>query len=141
LADRRIKASRQEWREAPHGRLTDLHRFFLGLYLKQYDGLDTSIAAIDRRVDALVARLDEEAKAQTQVLAQEQAGQCPFRSLIELLCTIPGISVLGATMILSEIRPRHEPLSDGGPSRRLGGFVPRSERERRQSGACARAGR
>jgi transposase len=73
------------------------------LYLKQYDGLDASIAAIDRRVDASVARLDEEAKAPTQVLAQEQAGQCPFRSLIELLCMIPGISVLGATVILSEI--------------------------------------
>ena len=103
MADRRIKASREELREALHGRLTDLHRFFLGLYLKQYDGLDASIAAIDRRVDASVARLDEEAKAQTQVLAHEQAGQCPFRSLIELLCTIPGISVLGATIILSEI--------------------------------------
>jgi transposase len=101
LADRRIKASRQELREALHGRLTDLHRFFLGLYLKQYDGLDVSIAAIDRRVDASVARLDEEAKAQER--EQQQAAQCPFRSLIELLCTIPGISVLGATMILSEI--------------------------------------
>jgi transposase len=95
LADRRIKATREELRDALHGRLTDHHRFLLGIYLKQYDALDALIMEIDRRVDASVARLDEETKA--------QAGQCPFRSLIELLCTIPGVSTLGAMIILSEI--------------------------------------
>jgi hypothetical protein len=30
LADRRIKATREELRKVLHGRLTDLHRFFLG---------------------------------------------------------------------------------------------------------------
>ena len=75
LADRRIKATREELRDALHGRLTDHHRFLLGIYLKQYDALDALIMEIDRRVDASVARLDEETKA--------QAGQCPFRSSIE----------------------------------------------------------
>jgi transposase len=63
------------------------------LYLGQYDALDKAVVEIDRRVEASVARMDRE----------EKAGQAPFRSLIDLLCTIPGISLLGAMVILSEI--------------------------------------
>ena len=79
--------------DALHGRLTDHHRFLLRLYLQQYDALDAAIVEINQQVDAAVARMDEQAKN----------GQAPFRSLIELLCTIPGVSKLGATIILSEI--------------------------------------
>jgi transposase len=93
LADRRIKASRKELSDALHGRLTEHHGFMLGLYLGQYDALDKAVVEIDRRVEASVARMDQE----------EKAGQAPFRSLIDLLCTIPGISLLGAMIILSEI--------------------------------------
>jgi transposase len=93
LADRRIKASPKELYEALHGRLTDHHRFMLGLYLEQYDALDKAVLEIDRQVDASVTRTDAEVKA----------GQAPFRSLIDLLCTIPGVSTLGAMIILSEI--------------------------------------
>jgi len=93
LADRRIKASPKELYDALHGRLTEHHGFMLGLYLGQYDTLDKAVVEIDRRVEASVARMDRE----------EKAGQAPFRSLIDLLCTIPGISLLGAMVILSEI--------------------------------------
>jgi transposase len=93
LADRRLKASAAELYEALHGRLTDHHRFLLQLHLGQYDALDLAIAQIDRQVDAAVAKLDEEAAD----------GQAPFRHLIALLCTIPGVSVLAATTILAEI--------------------------------------
>jgi transposase len=93
LADRRIKASRKELSDALHGRLTEHHGFMLGLYLGQYDALDKAVVEIDRRVEASVARMDQE----------EKASQAPFRSLIDLLCTIPGISLLGAMIILSEI--------------------------------------
>ena len=93
LADRRLKASAAELYEALHGRLTDHHRFLLQLHLGQYDALDLAIAQIDRQVDAAVARLDEEAAD----------GQAPFRDLIALLCTIPGVSVLAAITILAEI--------------------------------------
>ncbi len=93
LADRRIKAKREDLCEALHGRLTDHHRFMLGMYLGQYDALDKAIVDIDQRVDASLARLDQEAKT----------GQAPFQSLIDLLCTIPGVSLLGAMIILSEI--------------------------------------
>ena len=67
-----------------HGRLTDHHRFMLKLYLEQYDALAKPIAEIDQQVDAAITRMDEEAKA----------GQATFRSLIDLLCTIPGVSTL-----------------------------------------------
>jgi transposase len=93
LAHRRLKATPQELCEALHGRLSDHHRFLLQLHLGQYDALSTAIAQIDRQVDAAIARLDEEAVA----------GQAPFRALIALLCTIPGVSILAATTILAEI--------------------------------------
>ena len=51
----------------------------LGLYLGQCDALDKAVVEIDRRVEVSVARMDQE----------EKAGQAPFRSLIDLLCTIP----------------------------------------------------
>jgi len=93
LADRRIKASPKALYDALHGRLTDHHRFMLRLYLGQYDTLDAAIVAIDQQVDASVTRMDEEV----------EAGQATFRSLIILLCTIPGVSILSATTILAEI--------------------------------------
>ncbi len=93
LADRRIKASPKALYDALHGRLTDHHRFLLRLYLGQYDTLDAAIVALDQQVDASVTRMDKEAKA----------GQATFRSLIILLCTIPGIGALAATTILAEI--------------------------------------
>ena len=93
LADRRIKASPKALYDALHGRLTDHHRFMLELYLGQHDSLGAAIMRIDRQVDGLITRMDEEVKA----------GQASFRDLIMLLCSIPGISTLAATVILSEI--------------------------------------
>jgi transposase len=93
LADRRIKAQPKALYDALHGRLTDHHRFMLQLYLEQYDALAASIAKIDQAVDAAIARMDEEV----------EAGQATFRSLIILLCTMPGIGTLAATTILAEI--------------------------------------
>jgi transposase len=93
LADRRIKAPRKALYDALHGRLTDHHCFLLRLHLGQYDALSASIAMIDQQVDAMIAKMDEEVAA----------GQATFRALIILLCTIPGISTLAATIILAEI--------------------------------------
>jgi transposase len=93
LAHRRIKAPRTLLAESLRGRVTDYHRFMLQLYLEQYDSLTTAVARIDQTVDAAVARMDEEV----------EAGQATFRSLITLLCTIPGISSLTAVTILAEI--------------------------------------
>jgi len=93
LADRRLKASRQELIEALCGRVTDHHRFMLRLHLDQYDRVAGAIATIDAAVDAAIARMDQ----------RETAGQASFRALILLLATIPGVGVLAATVILAEI--------------------------------------
>lgn len=93
LADRGIKAPPKVLYDALHGRLTEHHRFMLRLFLGQYDALAASIVAIDQEVDALVTRMD----------AEVAAGQATFRSLIILLCTMPGIGTLAATVILAEI--------------------------------------
>ena len=93
LADRRIKASPKALSDALQGRLTDHHRFMLKLYLGQHDSLSEAIARIDQQVHGLIIRMDEEVKA----------GQATFRALIILLCSIPGIGTLAATVILSEI--------------------------------------
>jgi transposase len=93
LADYHIKASPKELYDALHGRLTDHHRFLLDLHLGQYDALNAAIARIDRQVDEAVTRLDREAAG----------GRAPFRDLIALLRTIPGVSALAATTILSEV--------------------------------------
>ncbi len=93
LADRRIKAPRDQLVEALRGRVTDYHRFMLQLHLEQFDALEAAVAKIDQVVDAAITRMDEEV----------EAGQASFRSLISLLCTIPGVSTLSATTVLAEI--------------------------------------
>jgi len=92
LAHRQIKASPKELYDALHGRLTDHHRFMLKLYLGQYDALAASIIEIDQEVAAVIERMDAEAGA----------GKAPFRSMINLLSTMPGVSALSATTILAE---------------------------------------
>lgn len=93
LAHRGIKASPKELYDALHGRLTDHHRILLQLHLAQWDAADAGIQHIDREVDGRIERMDAAAKD----------GQVPFRALILLLCSIPGVSVLSATTILAEI--------------------------------------
>jgi transposase len=93
LASQRIKASPKALYDALHGRLTDHHRFMLRLHLGQYDALASSIKEIDQQVEAAIAEMDKETAS----------GRAPFRTLIELLCTIPGVSTLASIVILAEI--------------------------------------
>jgi transposase len=82
LADRRIKATKEELREAPRGRPTAHHRFLLQLHLDQVDALDRAIARIDQGVEA---DLD-----------------C-FREATQIVRTIPGFDDRSAQSVLSEI--------------------------------------
>jgi transposase len=93
LAGKQIKATPKELYDALHGRLTDHHRFLLELHLKQWDSLDETIRKIDLEIDQRIGRTD----------AQTGPGQPPFRALIELLSTVPGVSMVAAPAILSEI--------------------------------------
>ena len=92
LADRRLKATPKQLYDALHGRLTEHHRFMLKLYLSQYDALDKAITEIARQTDAAIERMD----------AEVAAGTAGFRSRINLLSTMPGVSALSATSILAE---------------------------------------
>jgi transposase len=93
LAGKQIKATPKELYDALHGRLTDHHRFLLELHLKQWDNLDGTIRKLDVEVDQRIARME----------APAQGGNTPFRALIKLLTTIPGVSAVAAPSILSEI--------------------------------------
>ena len=82
LAHRRIKASPAELEAALRGRVSDHHRFMLRLLLQHIDAIDAAITQIDQEVDAQVE---------------------PFRTAVQFLTTIPGISELSACVILAEI--------------------------------------
>jgi transposase len=79
LAHPRIKAPPAQLREALRGRIMKHHRFLLRLHLQQIDAIDTAIAEIDREVNERIE---------------------PFRTTVELLTTIPGISL--AVYLLTE---------------------------------------
>ena len=83
-----LKASPQELRDALHGRVTAHHRFLLEVYLAQWDRLDATIRKIDREVDDRLTQMD----------AQPKPDALPFRDLIALLSTIPGVGRLSATV-------------------------------------------
>ena len=82
LADRRVKASQEELREALRGRVRKQHRFLLRLHLNQIDSLAAAIATVDAQVE-------------------ENLG--PFRTAVQQVVSIPGIKDLGAQAIVSEI--------------------------------------
>jgi transposase len=82
LADRRVKASAEELREALRGRVTKHHRFLLRLHLNQIDALASAMVTIDARVEENLA---------------------PFRTAVELIMSMPGIHSLSAQVIVSEI--------------------------------------
>src|SRR5919199_1621859 len=82
LVRTRIRASHAQVAEAVRGRLAAHQRLLLQLYLTQIDALDAAIASIDR---ALEARLE------------------PFQDAVRRLTTMPGLSSLSATVVISEI--------------------------------------
>jgi transposase len=82
LAHRNVKASQADLQQALRGRVTAHHRFLLKLHLGQVDALDGAIATLDGEVEAKLA---------------------PFRTAVELVSTIPGVSTLSAEVIVSEI--------------------------------------
>jgi transposase len=82
LAHRNVKCPRARLAEALQGRVTRHHRFLLQLHLQQIDGLDSSIGAMDREIDANLA---------------------PFRVAVDIVSSHPGINTLSAEAIVSEI--------------------------------------
>ena len=82
LTKDRLKAPREALVEALRGNVREHHRFLIKLHLDQVDALNKAVRDLEARVDK---HLD------------------PFRKNVELLTTMPGISEVAASVILSEI--------------------------------------
>ena len=106
LANYRLRASQEKLREALRGRVTKHHRFLLRLHLNQIDALDASIATIDQQV---------------------QAGIAPFRFAVEHVTSIPGVSDLGAQVIVSEIGTDMSRFPSEGHLISWAGMCPRND--------------
>ena len=106
LANSRLKASPETLREALRGRVTKHHRFLLQLHLEQIDTLDRAIAGIDKEVEV---NLD------------------PFRPLIPLLTSIPGIGELAARVLLAEIGTDMSRFPTAGHLISWAGLCPKSD--------------
>jgi transposase len=84
LADRRLRVSYDQLRDACDGRLLAAHRLLLGFFLQQIDQLENQIQQIDQQL------------AQAQHQHREAAAR---------LCEVPGIDLHAARQILAEIGP------------------------------------
>jgi len=82
LADGRIRATGAQLEAALRGRVKAHHRFLLRLHLDHLDAVDAAIARIDKEVDGQIE---------------------PFRTAVERLSSIPGVSSLSAEVIVSEV--------------------------------------
>ena len=82
LVQGRLKASRAALVAALHGRLTAHHRFLLQLHLTQVDALEQAVHDVEERLGhALV----------------------PFRTALDRLITMPGVSETVARVVVAEI--------------------------------------
>ena len=94
--------ARHAWR----GFVTRHHRFLLRLHLQQIDALDRAIAEIDKEVEANLA---------------------PFRELIPVLTSIPGIGELAARVLLAEIGTDMSRFPTSGHLISWAGLCPRND--------------
>jgi len=104
LGSKRLKCSRCELMAVLEGQVSDNHRFLISQHLGILEDLERRIEAFDKRI--------------TDVLA-------PFRHLVELLMTIPGVSRVSAEIILAEIGFDMAPFPTAGHLLSWAGVVPR----------------
>jgi transposase len=82
LVHGRVKASRADLVAALHGRVTAHHRFLLQLHLAQVDALERAVREVEARLGAALA---------------------PFRTALDRLITMPGVSETVARVLVAEI--------------------------------------
>jgi transposase len=82
LGHSRLRASKEELREALTGYVTEHHRFMLKLHLDHIDATDRAIQVVEARTEKCLE---------------------PFRAIIQRLDTIPGIDETAAAVIIAEI--------------------------------------
>lgn len=82
LVHGRVKASRADLVAALHGRVTAHHRFLLKLHLSQIEALETAVSEVEARLGDALA---------------------PFRTALDRLITMPGVSETVARVLVAEI--------------------------------------
>jgi transposase len=82
LVHGRLKASRADLVAALHGRVTAHHRFLLQLHLTHVDALERAVREVEARLGEALA---------------------PFRSALDRLITMPGVSETVARVLVAEI--------------------------------------
>jgi transposase len=106
LAHPGVKSPQAKLQEALRGRVTAHHRFLLKLHLGQIDQLDGAIATIDSEIEANLA---------------------PFRTAVEIVSTIPGVGLLSAQVIVSEIGTDMSRFPTAGHLLSWAGLCPRND--------------
>jgi transposase len=106
LAHPRLRAAPAALREALRGRVLPTHRFLLKLHLQQIDTIVEAIAQIDSEVGSQLE---------------------PFRTAVEQLKTIPGVSDVAAQVIVSEIGMDMSRFASAGHLVSWAGLCPRND--------------
>ncbi len=107
LVNKRARSAPKDIAAALRGTLNEHHRFLLRIHLSQADGLEEAIASIDKEVGERLT---------------------PFRELhVERLIQIPGVSLVVASAILSEIGPDMSRFRTVGHLISWAGLCPRND--------------
>lgn len=106
LADPRVKTPLPKMREALEGRVSEHHRFLMGLHLGQIDALDAAI----QRVETHIERALE-----------------PFRRSVDHLVSAPGIKANVAAAIIAEVGVDLSPFPTDGHLVAWAGLAPRND--------------
>ncbi|MGH7447210.1 MAG: IS110 family transposase, partial [Longimicrobiales bacterium] len=100
----RLRASKEELREALTGYVTEHHRFMLKLHLDHIDATDRAIQVVEARTEKCLE---------------------PFRGIIKRLDTIPGIDETAAAAVVAEIGTDMSRFPTDGHLRSWAGLCPR----------------
>ena len=94
LADKaksRLRAKRNELRLALRGRVTDHHRWMLSELMSEWESTQRKMLSVDQQLSRRMA---------------------PYEELVGRLCTIPGVNVLTAWILLAELGPDMSVFAD-----------------------------
>jgi transposase len=105
LAKGKLRTKLPQLRQALRGRFGDHHGLLVGLALDHLEQLEGAIAALDGRIDEVIA---------------------PFAVARDRLDTITGVGKRAAEGIIADMRGRHDRVPDRRPPGLLGGPLPRA---------------
>lgn len=104
LVDVRVQAPKEDIRDALHGRVTEHHRFMLGLHLRHIETLDLAVERVEARLNVAMG---------------------PFRDSWKRLTTIPGVKDTVAQVIVAEVGDQMDRFADAGHLVSWAGLCPR----------------